>query len=139
MTTVRASNCHPVECEDIKPAPGPLNSPTSETGALQHQSCDDYAFTCRALSSTPAEFGCSASPDDCPETGERATDTVSKPITARHSQCTTELRRGAALKQIVAELNDETSIIGVGATLPAIPSFRMARSMVRVPIDPISH
>lgn len=65
---------------------------------------------------------------------ERTSDIASNPTAASRRQCITRSRKGSILKQIVSELEDEARIINNGITFPTIPSFRLARDMVR-PID----
>jgi hypothetical protein len=139
MATVRMCDCQPAECEETEPASGPRDAPTHDADVLQRKSCDDDVSTVQVSSPTPpAEPERSESPDDVPGTDGRITSSVPESTTAHHRQCATDLKRGAALKQIVSELNEEVTAIGVGVTFPTIPSFRSARDMVRTPIDSIS-
>ena len=122
-----------MQCEEL-PSWSP-EVPAHDVNEPRRQSCDDDVFTIQVLSPTPAvEPGCSASLDDTPDTDRRTADNSLKPAATIQRQCTTRLNRATALKQIVAELEDETRAINDGVKLPTAPSFRSAAAMVRLPI-----
>ena len=138
MVTVRASDCHPVECEETQSPSGLLNVPARDIDVSQHRSRDDGVCAVQVLGLTPTtEFGPSAILDDAPDTDGRTASSTSKSTTIGRRQCIIRSNRSATLKRIVADLEDEMGAIIIGVKFPTIPSFRSAMDMVRAPIDPI--
>jgi hypothetical protein len=128
MTVLGLSDCQPVQCEELPPEPS--NAPVHESDKPQRPTCDDGAFTVQLLSPTPAaESGCSAGLDSAPDTGG-GTDNIPKPTATTQRHCLIRSNRVTALKQIIAELGDETRAINDGVNFPTTPSFRSAMAAV---------
>ena len=139
MTALCPSDCQPVQCEDPELHPKPSEVPAHDIDGSRFQSCDDDTFTIQVLGQNlPAESGCSASLDDAPDTDAKTTDCISKPTATTQRLCTMKSNKVAALRQIVAELEDETRAVNDGVKFPTTPSFRSAVTMVRIPIYIIS-
>lgn len=139
MTVVCPSDCQPTQCEGPEPLPKPSGAPAHDIDTSRRQSCDDGTFTIQVLGQNlAAESRCSAGLDGVPEMGVRSADCISKPAATIQRQWTLKPNKVAALRQIIAELEDETRAVNGGVKFPTAPSFGSAVTMVRIPVYIIS-